>query len=49
MHGAREPPFDCDDVTSIINGLFEVNAKLADIAEDVGATRGLMDEDDEEA
>jgi hypothetical protein len=34
-------------VRAIINGLFEVNAKLADIGEDVAAIRALLDEDDD--
>ncbi len=43
-----EPPFDERDVTSILSGLFYVNASLNDIAEDVWAIRLRLEGEDEE-
>jgi hypothetical protein len=48
MERLPEPPVDRQDVSSIIGGLFEMNAKLADIAEDVSAIRAMLEEDDDE-
>jgi len=36
------------DVTAIITGLFDLNAKLAEITRDVSAIRNWLVEDDEE-
>jgi outer membrane murein-binding lipoprotein Lpp len=41
-------PFEREDVTSIIGGVFDLNAKLARISEDVAAIRRLLEEDDGE-
>jgi len=43
-----EPAFDERDVTSILSGVFHLNANLADIADDVWAIRLHLEEDDEE-
>lgn len=43
-----EPGFDEQDVTAALVGIFEVNAKLADIGVDVQAIRMLMENGDEE-
>lgn len=45
----REPSFDHNDVTSIINRLFEMNAELADIGADVASIRRVLEEEDDEA
>ena len=42
-----EPPLDRDDVTAIINGVFEANVKLVD-KDDVAAIRRLLEDDGEE-
>jgi len=34
-------------VTSIIDGIFQINARLGDIQEDVRAIRRLMEEEDD--
>ena len=43
-----EPEFDDRDVTSILSGLFYVNASLSDIAEDVWAIRLRLEGEDGE-
>jgi hypothetical protein len=37
-----------EDVVSIMAGVFDVNAKLESIAQDVAAIRRLIDDDEEE-
>jgi hypothetical protein len=43
-----DPRFDEDDVAAVLGGLFELNAKLADIGGDVQAIRILLENGDEE-
>jgi hypothetical protein len=43
-----DPPFDEEDVAAVLGGLFELNAKLADIGVDVQAIRILIENGDEE-
>jgi hypothetical protein len=43
-----ESPLERDDVTSIIGGVFDLNAKLAGIAQDVVAIRRLLENEDGE-
>jgi hypothetical protein len=43
-----ESPVDRDDVTAIIGGLFDANAKLTEIAYDVRRIRLFLEDDDEE-
>jgi len=43
-----EPSFDERDVSSILSGVFHMNANLAEIAEDVWAIRLLLEAGDEE-
>jgi hypothetical protein len=43
-----DAPFDERDVTSLLNGIFDVKASLADIANDVRAIRLLLEDGDEE-
>jgi len=43
-----EPPLDRDDVTAIINGVFEANVKLVDLKDEVVAIRRLLEDDGEE-
>lgn len=40
--------FDERDVDSILAGVFHMNARLADIAEDIHAIRLLLEDGDEE-
>ena len=35
-----------EEVTAIVNGLFEINAKLADALEELVTIRQLLEEDD---
>ena len=35
------------DVTTIIDGIFQINARLGDLTEDVRAIRRLIEEDDD--
>jgi hypothetical protein len=37
-----------EDVLATLKGVFDVNAKLADIAQDVDAIRRMMEDGDEE-
>jgi outer membrane murein-binding lipoprotein Lpp len=39
---------DPDDTTAIISGVFELNAKLAELAADVNVIRTWLVDDDEE-
>jgi hypothetical protein len=39
---------DPDDTTAILHGVFELNAKLAEVAKDVNDIRDLLVDDDEE-
>jgi hypothetical protein len=43
-----DPAFDRRDVDSILDGMFHMNANLADIAADIRAIRLLLEEDDGE-
>ena len=42
-----EAPFDDRDVTSILSGIFDVKAYLAQIANDVRIIRQLLEDGDE--
>jgi hypothetical protein len=42
-----EPSLDPENVRAIIGGLFEMNAKLGDISDDVAAIRALLEEEDD--
>ena len=48
QHSLVDPRFDEGDVAAVLGGLFELNAKLADIGIDVQAIRMLMENGDEE-
>jgi hypothetical protein len=39
---------DPDDTTAILHGVFELNAKLAEVAKDVNDIRDWLVDDDEE-
>ena len=41
-------PWEREDIVSIIGGLFDTNAKLERVAQDVAAIRDLLDENDDE-
>ena len=43
-----DPPFDEEDVAAVLGGLFELDAKPADIGVDVQAIRILIENGDEE-
>ena len=43
-----EPELDDRDVTSVLSGLFYVNATLSDISDDVCAIRALLEGEDGE-
>jgi len=47
-HGCVDAPFDERDVTSILSGVFEINANLVDIRDELRIIRWLLEEDDEE-
>ena len=46
--GVSLEPFETDPGRAILDALFEINAKLADIREDVGVIRSFLGEDDGE-
>lgn len=41
-------PFDDRDVGSILSGVFDINARLAEIRDEVRAIRWLLEDEDEE-
>ncbi len=43
-----EPAFDDRDVTSILSGVFDINAKLAEIRDELQVISWLLEDDDEE-
>jgi hypothetical protein len=43
-----ESAFDRRDVTAILSGVFYINGRLADIANDIHAIRRLLEDGDEE-
>lgn len=43
-----EAPFDDKDVTSILSGVFDINANLAEIRDGVRIIRWLLEDGDEE-
>jgi hypothetical protein len=43
-----EPVVEREDVTSVLNGIFDMNRRLARIADDVRVIRLVLENDDEE-
>jgi len=43
-----EPTFDDRDVTSILSGIFDLNANLVEIRDEVRVIRWLLEDDDGE-
>jgi hypothetical protein len=44
----EEPLVDRDDVSALLSGIFDMNAKLAGVSEDVHRIRLLLEDDDGE-
>jgi hypothetical protein len=48
MLGAVAAAWEREDVNAILSGVFDLNAKLLRIGEDVGRIRYLLEDEDEE-